>query len=54
MWSQVFSFFVHSVAAEQLCLKVCLKLGSVDSWEDSRPRAGELSVYLGQFPQSAP
>ena len=26
MWSQVFSFFVHSVAAEQLHLKVCLKL----------------------------
>ena len=25
VWSQVFSFFVHSVAAEQLCLKVCLE-----------------------------
>lgn len=41
VWSQVFSFFVHSVAAEQLCLKVCLKLGSADSWEISRPRTGE-------------
>lgn len=41
VWSQVFSFFVHSVAAEQLCLKVCLKRGSADAWESARPRTGE-------------
>lgn len=28
VWSQAFSFFVQNVAAEQLNLKVCLKLGS--------------------------
>lgn len=28
VWSQVFSFFVSSVAAEELHVKVCLQLGS--------------------------
>lgn len=41
VWSQVFSFFVHSVAAEQLCLKVCLEWGSADTWETAGPRTAE-------------
>lgn len=28
VWSQMFSFFVYNVAAEELHLKVCLELGS--------------------------
>lgn len=33
VWSQAFSFFVHSVTSEQLHLKVGLKLGS---WNELR------------------
>lgn len=51
----MFSFFVHSVEAEQLCLKVCMKLGSGDTWELSRPRTGEsVLCILGSSTSSHP